>query len=1025
MSGEEWFKAPLDWEPYSSPLGITAPVLHGRLEVLPLSQMSWPNFERLQWRILRDVLGHRDALIYGNPGQAQHGLDVLALSSHRAGTALQSKKTQNPFGDADLRRAVETFKDRERPFEVDKFIVGVSQSFHSTDEVHAIVEMREVLAPVEFEVWDVEAISAMLRDRPDIVIEYFGEATARAFCLPFSVDPPVVPGVDAAGIREALARTPEESTGAGRLLRQARNNDTHPEDKLRMIERAQQMLRDAGFPLHAAEHNTDRHDALKALGRAAEAASDLVSDVVAALDRGSLTFAGRARSRLHSLAADEEIKTLVSFSDAAILEYSNPLGRASPLNEQRSADGPSAVWLSVLSGELALANHDKSWFAANGAALQALDADPDEDPLLWVRLQLLIAEATQEWAALLRDARTLRLGYEASTLVLSRRARWCAYRQQFEEADALWDEAAADATLAKRWTDATSALFSRRAFRARWKPGSVDQLLTMQRTLAELPPSAPIVAVQKDAFEQGLSAFRRQRRREAAINTQRALRDAVVAGNWPEEEEARKLLAAVLIDSGEPTLGALHLILAGDAGALKRLASGLDKFVDVIQYLHLDAYWMVGATYRFLAAQGDLVPDTDVARIIEHVLSDIEAAAAGTLIDIAYFDNSRYSSGFAVLAALSDRMGDDQADKALSFFESLPAVGPGQYRRHDESESITVANISLSHESLRVRATTHLIALAARSQEARSATVYRAIDKNFDHAEPWLTELAEAGDGWATEMLAMNSEKPISPEAVDAAIERLSTPLDHNPGYTTVGTNAIGDSLLARSGAPSQVEAAVVELLERAADGRVAGADRGEYLVAAANLATGLAHNRRSAHFDTALALAEQFPASYNGHDEGTHPLSAYRIDFGPGDHRDRAAFTAATLAVTPEQKVRLRTAVYNLISAEADQRIWITKALQTLGAAVVEDIGFLAGQGWALRCLAAQLWVEFNSSSPAGIRLARDPDVRVRQALAFALSKVQTDDETRALAEVVVLLQTDTRYSVRKLVARIPEGPG
>jgi hypothetical protein len=101
-----------------------APVI-GKLDLLPLGALSWEDFERLQWRVMRDVEGLRHAQLYGERGQAQLGLDIVALAPDSTGVALQSKRYKR-FGAADLKSAVKKFHGTKRPFNVDRLIVGVS-----------------------------------------------------------------------------------------------------------------------------------------------------------------------------------------------------------------------------------------------------------------------------------------------------------------------------------------------------------------------------------------------------------------------------------------------------------------------------------------------------------------------------------------------------------------------------------------------------------------------------------------------------------------------------------------------------------------------------------------------------------------------------------------------------------------------------------------------------------------------------------------------------------------------------------
>ena len=160
----------------------------GHLELLPLEVLTWPDFESLQWRILRDVEGLRHAQIYGDPGQAQLGLDIVAMAADDSGVALQSKRVKQ-FGPEKFTAAVDAFRETTRPFDVSRFILGVSREVRTTqalDRFKALQrELRKELEPVEFELWDKRELSYKLKGAPEIVIEYFGNDIAKIFCDSF------------------------------------------------------------------------------------------------------------------------------------------------------------------------------------------------------------------------------------------------------------------------------------------------------------------------------------------------------------------------------------------------------------------------------------------------------------------------------------------------------------------------------------------------------------------------------------------------------------------------------------------------------------------------------------------------------------------------------------------------------------------------------------------------------------------------------------------------------------------------
>ncbi|RAO15034.1 hypothetical protein GUI43_02014 [Micromonospora noduli] len=991
-----WTPVPLDSRLYRGPAAITsAPVLR-KLESLPLDQLTWENFERIQWRVMRDVEGLRHAQIYGERGQSQYGLDVVALAPDGVGVALQSKRYKR-FGPAELEAAVTKFRSTSRPFHVGRLIIGVSREVTSTRVVEDLAKFRAEFHPITLDLWDRQELSRLLRGAPEIVIEFFGLPTAEAFCLPFELEPVRVPTADAVAIREALARTPEETTGAAALLREARAASEEPERALALIEEAQAKLRAAGFGSYAEQHETERNRLLAGLGRVGEAARRTLDGIWTALDRGLSTTAQIGQRRLRELARDgateDPAGALVKVADAAMELYFDPLASLPEASVLVVGEHADQVRLAVLAGETALANDDHAWLTRERQKLAALAETETGDRVLRTRLRLLVAESSGDWSNLLEDARKLRLGHALGGLVTARYARHCALHQRFEEAEALWDEAAGDACLAQRWTDAATWTFSRRAFRSRWKPFTSDELLPLQTALRERGPTRPVIATAEGAYEEALEGLRVHKLRSAAISAQRALRDAVAMSDWVAEGKARQVLAAVLVEADEPVVAARHLTRAGDVEAIKNLGKQCSSsFIDITADLSAPNYWTVGTAYRLIAQQADLIPDEIVSVIVGHIVAEITGAEAHELVDLRSFATSRYRGALGALAGVSDRLTPEDAETVLSHFERQPKVEVNHYRLHDEDEAAAVARIAINQPALSQRAIPHLAALLARSQSSRNQAAQEAIDHHIEIAKPHLAELAVEDDGWAQETLAYHDPEANPPEVVEQALTRLTNPLSHQPGVYSTGTTAVGDSLLVRAMPPARLEPAVAELLRRADDPHVGSSDRGEYLIAASNLAHHLEGADRDKHFAVALRCASA-PTS-SEHDELDqrfgHRLGFLRIINPDHDSRDRALFLAACLATDDARRAAVRSQAYALLGAGENSDYWPTRALQQLGDALKDDVGFLVAQGWALRSFAAILWARHGSPPQAGARLAADNDVRVRRAFAKALASVE-----------------------------------
>lgn len=472
--------------------------------------------------------------------------------------------------------------------------------------------------------------------------------------------------------------------------------------------------------------------------------------------------------------------------------------------------------------------------------------------------------------------------------------------------------------------------------------------------------STPLVPTSDVAYEDALSALSDQNLRTAAISAQRALRDAVTTSDWVGEERARRVLASILIDSDEPTLAAHHLSRAGATKAIESLGKSLPlEFIHITDDLDAPNYWIVGATYRLIAAQADLVPDTLVDSIAERIIAELDAAETGSRPDLRSFTTSRYNNALKALGGMADRIDAASAEAALAHFEKQPAVTENHYRYHDDDEALAVAKIALSHPSLTTRAIAHLVPLLGRAQGSRSGTARDAIDKNQALAQDTLTELAEAGNHWARETLALNDTKHVDPDVAAEALARLTTPLTHVAGVYSVGTKAVGDSLLIGHLPAKSINAAVSELLVRADHPHLSSTDRGEYLVAATNLGGQLDEVQRDEYFEIAMRLATSpSPSDHDGlNEQFTHRLGGVRLNGMPHGSRGEALFLAATLATNETQRNEVRRVVYTLLGEKADY--WPTLALQRLGDTVKDDLAFLASQGWAIRSLAATLWAD------------------------------------------------------------------
>lgn len=1017
----EWNRLPVDSPLRRPPLErVDEPAL-GRLDLLPFDRLSWEAFESLQLRVMLDVLGLRDPRQYGDPGQAQHGLDLVGTATDGEVVALQSKNyARTGFGPAALRDAVDKFDDTKRPFVVHRLVIGVSRHIRSTQVISELRLLQSAFRPRTLELWDARRLSEMLRRHPDIVSQYFSDETALRFCGDYRVTAPDVPTADARLMSDAITLSPEELTGARRLLNLA-DAETDPSIALNFIEQAQEKLRDAGFGAYADLHESSRTEQLASLGREQEAAREVLDSVWRALDVGRTGSAQSVFGRLSQLtesAGDTAmLREMRQVGVVAFDLYFNPLGTLPSPGSLLLGDGVDRARLLLLAGETALAHDDDDWLRSAAPVVTTVLEDRDLEDDLRVRLRLLLAEGSNDWTALLDDARRRRIPSAFTPLVAARYARYCAVREEFTEAIERWQEAAALGSLARQWGDAGTWMLSRRSYLSHWQPGRGNELLTLEVALDEQPlPSPPVIPRAKGAVEDAYAALRSKELRRAANSAQRALRDAVAMADWSGEKRARIVYAEVMQESDAPERAAAHLARAGATKEIKSLHMAFpNRYIGVLEHLQAENHWTVGTAYLLNAVQADVIPDTDVDQIVAAALNDLRTAERGELRDVTFFPSSRFNNAVKVLASLGGRLTTADADAALGFFERQGPVEDNHYRFHDEDEALAVGAIARTHPELASRAIAHLVPLMARAQGAQKESLINVLTMHSDLSRPALRAVRGSGAGWAAEMLAFAEPETIDPNVAADAVKRLSTPLQHTAGVRTVGTNAVGDSLLVAHQPQDVLVGVIRELMARAGDIRVESFDRGDYLSAATNLALELDDDHKPALFEEAARLSDSARVNdESGLDAAfADPLGAIRIEGAGSDVRGRAMLLSSVLATTDDERARVRRSAYTFLGSGADA--FPAKALMYLGEDVKDDVAFLSGAGWAMRCLASMLWARYGGPAHVGSRLASDDDVRVREALANALAQHASRPED---AEIRATLAEDPSYRVRRALS-------
>ena len=106
--------------------------------------MGWERFEKFILSLSQGTLGLRNLKFrrYGVRGQAQKGIDLAGRAPDGVYTVIQCKEYAT-FTVADLKAAVKTFADGDRPFSATRLIVATSADTQSTQVADALSNLQD------------------------------------------------------------------------------------------------------------------------------------------------------------------------------------------------------------------------------------------------------------------------------------------------------------------------------------------------------------------------------------------------------------------------------------------------------------------------------------------------------------------------------------------------------------------------------------------------------------------------------------------------------------------------------------------------------------------------------------------------------------------------------------------------------------------------------------------------------------------------------------------------------------------
>ncbi len=196
-----WVRLPATSAPTSFPA-------QSNKQDLPYGELTWENYERLCFRLAGDDAEVEHWALYGRQGQSQEGIDIFARKAGSAKyTCWQAKKHKSVTATL-VKSLVTIFLKGDWSKNTDHFYVCFQESIQDT-KVQREIEVQSAILSAQgitfIPIGSVE-MSLRLKDRADLVLDFFGRHWAEAFCGPEAVSHfgERLDGLDTAKLRAEL-----------------------------------------------------------------------------------------------------------------------------------------------------------------------------------------------------------------------------------------------------------------------------------------------------------------------------------------------------------------------------------------------------------------------------------------------------------------------------------------------------------------------------------------------------------------------------------------------------------------------------------------------------------------------------------------------------------------------------------------------------------------------------------------------------------------------------------------------------
>ena len=1007
----------------SPPLAAPAPPL------LNTHEMDWPAFEQLVMGIARRLDGAFDARRYGNPGQAQDGLDVVAFFAERAPSVYQAKRRQ-AFGADDLQAAVKRYTTGSRPFGADRLVVAVASEVRKTETIKRLAMFQQDHPDLTIELWDRAHISERLRNQPQLVEIFFGVATAAAFCV--SGSPPAPSQATATSIEaDAILRGPIAHLGLIDAVRRAEQALTdQPSEAAALLADIADRLEREGFVPHAVPVRELQARALGIANRRVE--EDLV--------RISLGWRRLAAGDTSSVRLQLDV---LGKRDADITPEVARLGNAlAAVMGLRSDHGVSldqvaAAVDALVDGDahridamLALA--EGAIVARNPEVVEAraelieqlarsMPAD-DQSQLIAARLRMCLADACGGWEELATSARDT-YPPKVAALVIARSARHLTLTPSPQAAVARWRDAIERACMAQLNDDAADWLYALRAVRI--ENSLVDSDINeLHRHAQALRASGngTILPEAYSAHERGLDDMRDQRWPDAFEELQHYLWRAVIVASWVDEIQAHELLGDLFAHTGRGFDAVSHYIAAGKGKKLEVLVETLlDQPIALPIELMTPRPSERTAAFEFAAKCSDLIVDDDARQWCAAAYREIKEHPQPA----SFGSPDPWLAAFSAFGKLAELSREEDAREFLEISNGLLLREPNKYRFSDEAQIFALIGIGRAHVELSVAALDQLLQAVLVDPRMAERTLQHGEELLRSDPDRVAAALSEAANENVYAALALVFSGADTTPVVPLATRRLDAavaPRIHQPGQMTFGTGLPQTAGLVIALSEDDRLRFARGMIEFTRDGQESSHNRCDALAALRGIAPHLPAVARSELFDEVLPFASDESESVDELFRGASDLlRRFTVHIGNASLAGAGVKAAAALAQSDAQYTAVESAAIKLLYGADDLTLnSIAAALVALPSEKVTlPVDVLAGHPspW-LRTLAAVLWARRpGEAEELGLRLARDPSQHVRGSLA---ASVKPGERHAVVREILI---GDPRRSVRRQVGASKHG--